>query len=351
MNSADVVIVGGGIAGISLAGRLADRARVIVLEREEFLAMHTTGRSAAVFTETYGNADVRALTSQARAFFEAPPSGFSEQPLVVPRPTVFVARADQMSVLDNWLAENPAAARAVPLSDVYDRVPVLRRDVFAGAAEEQGSADIDVHALFEGFRRMAVHGGVEIATRTELLGLSASDGGWSIETSRGTYSARVVVNAAGAWAGKVGILAGLGDRGLMPLRRTAITFEPPEGIDVSRWPFVNDIADEFYFKPEAGLVLASPVDETPSDACDAQPEEIDVATIAWRIEEATTMKVARIRRKWAGLRTFTPHRTPIFEFDGAAPGFFWLAGQGGYGIQTSPSISLHAARKILQYLA
>ena len=147
-----------------------------------------------------------------------------------------------------------------------------------------------------------------------------------------------------------GLMAGLGDRGLTPLRRTAITFEAPDGVDISKWMFVNDIAEEFYFKPEAGLVLASPTDEIPSEPCDAQPEEIDVATVAWRIEEATTMKVGRIRRKWAGLRTFTPDRTPLFEFDAAAPGFFWLAGQGGYGIQTAPSISLHAAGKILHYL-
>jgi D-arginine dehydrogenase len=350
MTSADVVIVGGGIAGISLAGRLAGRARVVLVEREEFLAAHTTGRSAAVFTETYGNAAVRALTSESRDFFENPPQGFADEPLLVPRPTVFVARSEQIDALNIWLEENPHTARSTSLAYVYDRVPVLRRDIFAAAAEEPRSADIDVHGLFEGFRRMAVHGGVDIVARAELMSLAPSGAGWSLQTSQGSYSARVVVNAGGAWAGKIGVMAGLGDRGLMPLRRTAITFEAPVGIDVSSWPFVNDIGDEFYFKPEAGLVLASPVDETPSEACDAQPEEIDVATIAWRIEETTTMKIARIRRKWAGLRTFTPARTPIFEFDADAPGFFWLAGQGGYGIQTSPSISLHAGNKILQYL-
>jgi D-arginine dehydrogenase len=350
MKSADVVIVGGGIAGVSLAARLAKRARVILLEREEFLATHTTGRSAAIFTETYGNADVRQLTSEARPFFENPPAGFSDYPLVMPRPTIFVARADQTDALNGWLGDNPRVARSISLSELYDRMPVLRRDIFAAAAEEPKSADIDVHALFEGFRRMALHGGVEMVTRADVKALTRSSDRWEIVTAAETYAAPVVVNAAGAWAGPIGELAGLGDRGLMPLRRTAITFEAPAGIDVSGWPFVNDIGDEFYFKPEAGLILASPVDETLSDPCDAQPEEIDVATIAWRMEEITTMKVARIRRKWAGLRTFTPHRTPIFEFDAAASGFFWLAGQGGYGIQTSPSISLRAADKILQYL-
>ena len=336
---------------MSLAGRLARQARVILLEREELLATHTTGRSAAVFTETYGNVEVRALTSEARSFFVNPPAGFADRPLLTPRATLFVGRADHVGALEDWLSENPLAARAVPLQEVYGRMPILRRDLFVAAGEELGAADIDVHGLFEGFRRMAVHGGVEIVTSAEVLGIAQTGSSWIIETSQGAYSSGVVVNAGGAWAGRVGIAAGLGDRGLTPLRRTAITIEPPEGVDISNWLFVCDIGDEFYFKPEAGLVLASPVDETPSEPCDAQPEEIDVATIAWRIEEATTMKVSRIRRKWAGLRTFTPDRTPIFEFDAAASGFFWLAGQGGYGIQTAPSISLHAARKILQYLS
>jgi D-arginine dehydrogenase len=350
MKSADVVIIGGGIAGMSLAGRLAGRADVVLLEREELLAMHTTGRSAAVFTETYGNAAVRALTSEARAFFANPPTGFADHPLLTPRATLFVARADRIAELNAWLDENPRVSRAVPLEEAYDRMPILRRDLFAAAAEEPGAADIDVHGLFEGFRRMAVHGGTEIVTAAEVLGIARAGASWTVETTQGTYASRAVVNAAGAWAGRIGTMASLGDRGLMPLRRTAITIEPPDGVDVSNWLFVNDISEEFYFKPEAGLVLASPTDETPSEPCDAQPEEIDVATIAWRIEEVTTMKVNRIRRKWAGLRTFTPDRTPLFEFDAAAPGFFWLAGQGGYGIQTAPSISLHAANKILHYL-
>lgn len=335
---------------MSLAGRLAGQARVVLLEREELLAMHTTGRSAAVFTETYGNAAVRALTSEARPFFVDPPSGFADHPLLTPRATLFVARTDHVGALEDWLSKNPRVSRAVPLREAYDRMPILRRDVFAAAAEEPGAADIDVHGLFEGFRRMAISRGVEMVTAAEVLGIARVGDSWSIETTQGTYTTRVIVNAAGAWAGRVGIMAGLGDRGLMPLRRTAITFEAPDGIDVSNWLFVNDISEEFYFKPEAGLVLASPTDETPSEPCDAQPEEIDVATIAWRIEDVTTMKVNRIRRKWAGLRTFTPDRTPIFEFDAGAPGFFWLAGQGGYGIQTAPSISLHAAAKILHYL-
>lgn len=350
MSETDILIIGGGIAGVSVAARLAGRAKVILLEREDLLAAHTTGRSAALFSETYGNDAVREWTRESRPFFEHPPEGFAPVPLVAARPSVFVARAEAAGKLEAMLAENGALMRRLAPDDVYTRVPVLRRDVFAAFAEETEAAGIDVAALFDGFRRMALHGGVDIRTNQEVLAVDAKGSHWSVATRDGRFSARVVVNAAGAWAGVIGRMAGLGDRGLTPMRRTAITIEPPDGVDVSAWPFVCDIEDTFYFKPEAGLILASPVDETPSEPCDAQPDEIDVATIAWRIEEATTLRVSRIPRRWAGLRTFTPDRTPLFAFDDGAQGFFWLAGQGGYGIQTSPFISVRAADLILESL-
>lgn len=350
MSETDILIIGGGIAGVSVAARLAGRAKVILLEREDFLAAHTTGRSAALFSETYGNDAVREWTRESRPFFEHPPEGFAPVPLVAARPSVFVARAEAAGKLEAMLAENGALMRRLAPDDVYTRVPVLRRDVFAAFTEETEAADIDVAALFDGFRRMALHGGVDIRTNQEVLAVDAKGSHWSVATRDGRFSAPVVVNAAGAWAGVIGRMAGLGDRGLTPMRRTAITIEPPDGVDVSAWPFVCDIEDTFYFKPEAGLILASPVDETPSEPCDAQPDEIDVATIAWRIEEATTLRVSRIPRRWAGLRTFTPDRTPLFAFDDGAQGFFWLAGQGGYGIQTSPFISVRAADLILESL-
>jgi D-arginine dehydrogenase len=229
-------------------------------------------------------------------------------------------------------------------------LPVLRPGLFVAFAEEQGAQDIDVHALFDGFRRMALHGGAEIRTGEEVVGLERAGAQWNVRTAHEAFRARIVVNAAGAWAGGIGTLAGLSDRGLVPMRRTAVLIAPPEGLAIALWPSFNDAAEAFYFKPDAGMILASPADETPSEACDAQPEEIDVATIAWRLEETTTLKVARIVRRWAGLRTFTPSRTPLFEFDDRADGFFWLAGQGGYGIQTAPAISARAAALIAERL-
>lgn len=350
MKRADVIIAGGGIAGVSCAARLAGRARVVLLEREAMLAMHTTGRSAAVFTETYGNAIVRELTQASRPFFDRPPAGFTERPLLNKRGSIMIARLEDGGELEKLVAENPKHMFPMSADEALRAVPVLRRDYFATAALEPEAADIDVHALFDGFRRMALKGGVEIVNNAEVTALERDGAGWRIATAAGAFAAPVFVNAAGSWAGQIGELAGLGDRGLRPLRRTAIMIDAPPGADMTRWMIANDAAERFYFKPDAGQILASLCDETPSPPCDAQPEEIDVATLAYRLEEATTLNISRIRRRWAGLRTFTPQRTPIFAFDAAAPGFFWLAGQGGYGIQTSPEISRRAADAIVAVL-
>ncbi len=351
MRAADVVIIGGGIAGISLAGRLAGRARVIVLEREDLLSYHTTGRSAAVFLETYGNADVRAWTKAARPFFEQPPQGFSATPLLSPRPMLYFARPAEEAALAEAAAENPADIEPLPEAQAYGLVPVLHRDRFTRFAIERGAADIDVNALFEGFRRMAVRGAVEILTRQEVVALERKPPGWAVRTRDESFAAPVVVNAAGAWGGQIGRLAGLGDKGLQPLRRTAVIVAAPEGIDISPWPLALSMGEpQSYFKPDAGRILASLGEETPSEPCDAQPENEDIATIAAFLEETTTIPVHRISRSWAGLRSFTPDRTPLFAFDEAAAGFFWLIGQGGYGIQTAPTISALAAEAILARL-
>lgn len=344
---ADVLIIGGGIAGVSLAGRLAAKAKVVLLEREEHLAMHTTGRSAAMFIESYGNAQVRALTQASRAFLEQPPDAFFGR-ILTARPGLSIARPEDTAAFEQFLADNPGIVHEIAASEALARMPMVRRDVYTRFAVEPGTMDIDVHALFEGFRRMAVAGGVTMLTRQEVLGLSHGAAGWTVTTTGGAFTAPVLVNAAGAWAGRIGEMAGLGDRGLVPMRRTAVLIEPMPGVDISGWMVVNDVAETFYFKPDAGLILASPADETPIEPCDVQPEEIDVATIAWRIEEATTLKVEKIRRRWAGLRTFTPARTPIFEFD--RDGFFWLAGQGGYGMQTAPAVSARAAALVAERL-
>jgi D-arginine dehydrogenase len=233
---------------------------------------------------------------------------------------------------------------------------VLQPDYVALAALESGSADMDVHALHYGFQRFGLAHGVEIRRDVQSLRLERHATHWSVEVVIGAsaglgpgaapterFHARVVINAAGAWADEVGRLAGAQPIGLTPLRRTVILIPGPEGVASAEWPAVIDIGETFYFKPEGGKLLASPADETPSPPCDAQPEELDIAVCVDRLERAISLPVPRIERSWAGLRTFAPDRTPVVGFDTRVPGFFWLAGQGGYGIQTAPALSRVAA--------
>jgi D-arginine dehydrogenase len=208
---------------------------------------------------------------------------------------------------------------------------------------EPAAMDIDVHALHQGFLRGLRARGGRVVTDAEVRSLRRRDGLWTAETTAGTFAAPIVVNAAGAWADEVARLAGIGTVGLVPKRRTAFTIEPPEGVAPSGWPAVVDVAETFYFKPESGRLLVSPADETPMPPCDVQPDEIDVASAAARLEAATTLQVRRIAHKWAGLRSFVADKTPVAGFAPDAEGFFWLAGQGGYGIQTSPAMGRVAA--------
>lgn len=346
----DYAVIGGGIAGISAAAELARSHRVLLLEREPHLAYHTTGRSAAIYSETYGNRAIRALTSASRSFFQNPPEGFTPQPLLRPRACLYIGRDDQLAQLEGAVAESQQDASPLELLDAaeaYRMVPLLRAGYVAGAALEKGSADIDVHALHYGFQRLALARGVEIRRGAELLGLERSDSDWTLHLGSGaggsgeTGSARagILINACGAWADEVGQLAGAQALGLTPLRRTMILIEGPDGGQSAGWPSVMDVGESFYFKPEGRKLLASPADETPSPPCDAQPEELDVALCVDRLERALDVPIARIERSWAGLRTFVPDRTPAVGFDSRVPGFFWLAGQGGYGIQTSPALA------------
>jgi D-arginine dehydrogenase len=342
----DFVVIGAGAAGASAAYELAAHGTVALLEREDMPGYHSTGRSAALFTATYGNAVIRGLTVGSRAFFDSPPDGFTEHPLLTPRGAIFIGREDQRRALDDGFADSKALTPSVELldqKDVLARVPVLDPGYVAGGVHEPECMDMDVHAIHQGFLKLGRERGVALSTNAEATSLSHDAGTWQVTTPTGVFSAPVVINAAGAWADEVAELAGLAPLGLVPKRRTAMTFRAPEGTDPGPWPAVIDIEEEFYFKPDAGLVLGSPADETPSPPCDAQPEELDIARAIDRIERATTMKITRIEHKWAGLRTFAPDKSLVAGFEPGADGFFWLAGQGGYGIMTSPAMSRIAA--------
>jgi len=355
MDAADFLVVGAGVAGAGVAWALASAfegkpsaspspgARIVLLEREAQPGYHSTGRSAAVFSETYGNDTIRALTRASRAFFERPPEGFSEHPLWSRRAWLYVARADQLAQLDAWYAH---ARTLVPELERLDavqtlhRAPLLREGYAAGSVLEPDGADLDVDALHRGFLRAAQRCGARLECDAEVETVERADGMWRVRTRRGaSFGARVLVNAAGAWGDEIAALAGVAPIGLQPKRRTAILFPAPPQFDLRDAPVVVDIDESFYFKPDAGKLLGSPADETDCAPCDAQPEELDVAIAAARIEEAVCFPITRVERKWAGLRSFAPDRTPVVGYDDAVDDFFWLVGQGGYGIQTAPSLA------------
>jgi len=346
MESCDFLIIGAGMAGASVGYELAARGRVIVLEAEDAPGYHSTGRSAAQFLETYGNGVIRRLTRASRPFYEAPPEGFAELPLLAPRPALFIARESQLDALARFERDSraltPDIARLTP-REMIELVPVLRPDYVAAGVLETKAMDIDVHALHQGYLRGLRARGGRLVVKAAAESMVRGDGIWRVETRAGDFAAPVVVNAAGAWADAVGRLAGGGSIGLVAKRRTVITFDGPNGLDPRHWPLVADVLVDFYFKPESGRILASPADETPVPPCDARPDELDIAHTVDRIETATTLQVRRIASKWAGLRSFVADKTLVIGFDTRAEGLFWLAGQGGYGIQTAPAAARLAA--------
>ena len=349
MSHADVIVIGAGIAGASVAAHLAETRRVVLLEREARAGYHSTGRSAALFTEIYGNTTIRALTRASRDFLLDPPAGFAEGPLTRPRGCLYIASQTQLEALQRFaaLADVAPATRPLEIHEAHALCPILRDGYVAAALLEPDSSDIDVSALHQGYLRLFRRRAGRLVTNAEVTSFEQGAGDWTAHTAQEDFTAPLVVNAAGAWADEVAALAGLERVGLQPRRRTAVLVDAPAGMDVSRWPFVNDVDEQFYFKPESGALFLSPADETPVEPSDVQPDEWDVAAAVERVEAVTTLRVARLKARWAGLRTFAPDRTPVAGFSDEKRGFFWLAGQGGYGIQTAPALSRAAAALIL----
>ena len=353
MQEYDFVIIGAGIAGVSVAYHLGPHARVLILERENVAAYHTTGRSAALHSETYGSAEIRAITVASGRFYRNPPAGFADHPVLTPRGALIVGRADQSAALDKAHADYAAlvpSVRRIDRTEALKLQPLLRPEaVRGGGVLEPEADDMDVAAIHGGFLRGARAAGCALRLSAELTALERQAGRWSIKLRDGEIvSATNVVNAAGAWADVVGGLAGARTIGLVPKRRTAFTFDAPAGLDIAALPMTIDFDESFYFKPEVGQFLASPADETPSPPCDAQPEEMDIAIAVDRIESATTLSIRRIKNRWAGLRSFVADKNLVVGYDPLAQGFFWLAGQGGYGIQTAAAAGRLAAALALE---
>ncbi len=347
---AEVLVIGAGIAGVSLAAELAPFMKVLVVEMEDHPCFHTTGRSAALFAEAYGSPVIRRLTRASRAFLEHPPSGFAEHPLLTPRGWMFVAdegRRDLLGALQEDINGTGGDLRTISLDEALLRVPILDPAWLAGALHDDQALDMDVHALHQGYLRQIRAAGGEVRTATRVEALERQDGHWVARTSEGVLRARLVVNAAGAWADRVGEAAGTRSIGLRPLRRTALMLDAPAGMDPRAWPMVVDAEEQFYFKPDGGQLLLSPCDETPMPPCDAHPDTLDVAIAVDRLEQACTLDVRKVGRTWAGLRSFVADRNPVVGFDPAVEDFFWVAAQGGYGIQTAPALSRAAASLLL----
>ena len=329
MDRFDIVIAGAGMAGASLAARLADKASVLLIEAEDQPGYHATGRSAAFWTESYGGPMVQPLTTASGPWLH-------DHGFLAPRGALTIARSGDEARLDAFARRFAALGVRVDLCDragLEARIPGLRPGWVAGALEPD-CCDIDVAALHQHYLAQARRKGAQLWCRA---GLVAARPGWTLRLSDGrTVACDVLVNAAGAWADDVARAAGAAPVGIAPLRRTVAQLRT-DPVATNALPLVLDLSERFYFKPESGRVWLSPHDETPSAPCDAAPEDIDVAEAIQRLEQVVDWRIERVEHRWAGLRSFAPDRLPVYGFDARVPGFFWFAGQGGFGIQTAPA--------------
>lgn len=352
MSDFDIAIIGAGIAGASLAAEVSLHRSVLLLEAEAQPGYHATGRSAAFWDECYGGAGVQPLTSASGRFLANPPTDFTDGPLLNPRGAFYIGTEAEKPVADAMLAEFADSSVTIERAD---RAMVERR--LSGARIEwtqglwvPGCQDIDVGALHAGYLRQTKRHGVQLVCKAPVHRVDWQEGRWRIEAGGRHYQADILVNAAGAWADDVAQTAGVARLGITPYRRTIVQLivEPEVPADL---PLVIGLDGSFYFKPEAGGRLwLSPHDETPTPACDAAPEEIDIALAIDRLQQVVDWQIRRVEHKWAGLRSFSPDRLPVIGPDPSNPAFFWLAGQGGFGIQTAPAVAKLGASMLVDVI-
>ncbi|HEX9946544.1 MAG TPA: FAD-dependent oxidoreductase [Allosphingosinicella sp.] len=345
MSDSDFLIIGGGIAGLSAAARLARHGKIVVLEAEAALGYHSSGRSVSFSHYGIGNSAVRGLTAWSRPFFEDPPEGFCPSALSRTFPSLYFATEESVPALEMLEAEMARftdRTRRIDPAGMAALCPGLRTGdgaALTGVLDPTG-LKLDGDALLQSFVRAIRGAGGEVLNGRRIAAIAPTGAGWTVRSEDGeSWSAPILIDAAGAWADPIALLAGVRPIGVEPKRRTIIVVDPPAGTDLSAWPFAHSAAGDFYMLPEAGQLLASPMDEVEGGPCDAAPEEYDVALAADRLEHYTTVPVTRIAHRWAGLRSFVGDRTPTAGFDPEAPGFFWLVGQGGYGLQTAPAMA------------
>lgn len=343
----DFVVVGGGIAGVSAAANLAPYGRVTLLEMENSLAFHTTGRSAALFTINYGGPGSRPLGLASRHFLENPPEGSADAPLLTKRGSLWVAKESQMKHLAQVAEEgvlSGAGSETISPEEVIDLAPMLKIELLGGGIYEESAMDIDVAGLHQAFVRIMRRHGGKIETGNPAIRLARKGSGWEVTTAKATIECDAVVNASGAWGDRVAAMAGVEPIGLQPMRRTA--FMVPGSPDFSDVPMVANVDHDYYFRPDGVQLLCSLAEENPDDPSDARPRMEDVALAIERINEVSTLGIRTVNSQWTGLRTFAPDRDMVIGEEPSAPGFFWLVGQGGTGIMTSPAYGALVASMI-----
>ncbi len=346
MTAYDIIIIGAGIAGASVAARLAKLKRVLILEMEDRAGYHTTGRSAAAYEPNYGPPAMLAFARASKDFLEQPPPGFADQPILTWRNSLFVEGPEQAAHTEAMLA-NSEGLEELTFAAAKTMMPVLREGYASRFFRDPGTADIDVDVLHRGFLKMAKSLGGELAVSAPATFITRKDGNWHVETPKGAFTAPIIVNAAGAWGDVIAQLAGVKPVGLVPKRRSIGIVPLPKGIDASTWPFMSDIGETWYCKQQSGKMMVSSADATPVEPHDAYADDMAIAEGIDRMMQATTIEVERIDHSWGGLRSFVKDKEPAVGFDQYTEGFFWLIGQGGYGIMTSPALSNAAAHLVL----
>lgn len=351
MQKLDFLIVGAGIAGAGAAYRLAGHGATMLVDMEEQAGYHTTGRSAAFYAETYGGQKLQPLTTASKEFLHNPPLGFSDAPLITDLGAIHIFDANQEAAANALYERDKEKLPHIELMSAQDlqaAAPQLTNGRFVGGIWDKECGNLDVAALHHGYIKAAKKMGVEVKLEAQFEKAERTDHGWRVQLGREEVEARIIINSAGAWGDQVAERCGIKPIGLEPLRRTLVTIPNPEGLPFDKsLPVILDFDEDFYFKPEGEGYLVSPADETPSAACDSQPDMEDIAIAVDHFERATGSSVTKLEAKWAGLRTFAPDRAPVIGFEPGEDGFFWNVGQGGYGIQTSPAWSRYVAFLLL----
>jgi D-arginine dehydrogenase len=341
----DFLIVGAGIAGASVGAELAATHSVCIVDAESHAGYHATGRSAALFSEIYGNSVIRRLSRASRQSLVEPAAAFIPGSLLSRRGTLFFATEMQSEKLQDFARQEDVrlVTRELNATETLAVCPLLRQEHVSIGLYEPNSADIDVNRLHQAYLRRIRDRSGQFVTSCQVEAVYHAGGLWHVRGGAGIFAAPILINAAGAWADQIAELASVQPVGLRPLRRTVVLVDGPVGWSFGAWPLVIAIDESLYFKPDAGRLLVSPADETLMKPCDVQADEWDVAVAIDRFTNATNIAVSCIRHRWAGLRTFASDRAPVVGFDPVRPGFFWLAGQGGYGVQTAPALAILAA--------